>query len=237
MVGDNPSGAGNQQERPSHSSWLNRIPNDVGHYIAGFVEGEGSFNVPFRRERDRHLPWRVSLSFNVSQLGAELPEFLLSVFGTGTVRGRGDGVFYYEVTRPIDLENRVFPFFGRFPLRGPKRDDLLTFRQITALVRCGEHLNVEGIRTILELRSSMNRGGKRRYSDDLIRASLNDWESSEAIRQPALRDWRVEDMVLPSWRHGDSKSEIPCRVSSDLHEWLNDLGPVSTRDSAKLHDE
>ena len=30
-------------------------------------------------------------------------------------------------------------------------------------------------------------------------------------------------------------SEIPCRVSSDLHEWCNDLGAVSTRDSAKLH--
>ena len=30
-------------------------------------------------------------------------------------------------------------------------------------------------------------------------------------------------------------SEIPCRVSSDLHEWRNDLGAVSTGDSAKLH--
>jgi len=192
VVGDNSSGAGNQQERPSHSSWLNRIPNDVGNYIAGFVEGEGSFNVPFRRERDRRLPWRVSLSFNVSQVGAELPEFLLSVFGIGTVRGREDGVFYYEATRPIDLESRVLPFFSRFPLRGPKRKDLLTFRQITTLVRCGEHRTAEGIRTILDLRSSMNGGGKRRYSDDLIRELLNDWESSEAIRQPALHDGRVE---------------------------------------------
>jgi len=34
-----------------------------------------------------------------------------------------------------------------------------------------------------------------------------------------------------------SASEIPCRVSSDLHEWRNDLGAVSTRDSAKLHYE
>ena len=32
-------------------------------------------------------------------------------------------------------------------------------------------------------------------------------------------------------------SEIPCRVSSDLHEWRNDLGTVSTTDSAKLHYE
>jgi hypothetical protein len=33
------------------------------------------------------------------------------------------------------------------------------------------------------------------------------------------------------------ESEIPCRVSSDLHEWRNDLGAVSTRDSAKLQYE
>ena len=32
----------------------------------------------------------------------------------------------------------------------------------------------------------------------------------------------------------DLSSEIPCRVSSDLHEWRNDLGAVSTRDSVKL---
>ena len=44
-------------------------------------------------------------------------------------------------------------------------------------------------------------------------------------------------MVLAPWRHGEPKSEIPCRVSSDLHEWRNDLATVSTRDPAKLHDE
>jgi len=29
-------------------------------------------------------------------------------------------------------------------------------------------------------------------------------------------------------------SEIPCGVSSHAHEWCNNLGAVSTRDSAKL---
>ena len=95
---DNSSGADNQQERPSSSSWLDAIPSDLGHYVAGFVDGEGSFNVPIRRERDRGLPWRVSLSFNVSQIGSEAPKLLQHVFAVGTVRGRRDGVFYFEVT-------------------------------------------------------------------------------------------------------------------------------------------
>ena len=195
MSSDNLSGADNQQERPSSSAWLDSIPADVGHYIAGFVDGEGSFNVPIRRSGDRGLPWRVSLSFNVSQVGPEAPSFLRQTFGVGTVRGRGDGVFYFEVTTPSALEARVFPFFERFPLRGPKAGDLAVFREITRLVQLGQHLLPDGIIGILALRSPMNRGGKRRRSDDEIVAALRDWESSEAIRRaPSLKP-RDEDMV------------------------------------------
>lgn len=50
MSSENSSGADNQQERPSFSNWLDQVPVDVGHYIAGFVDGEGSFNIPIRRE-------------------------------------------------------------------------------------------------------------------------------------------------------------------------------------------
>jgi hypothetical protein len=183
MFSDNPTGADNQQERPGSSGWMDRIPHDLGNWVAGFVDGEGSFNVPIRRERDRGLPWRVSLSFNVSQIGHELPELLQSTFGTGTVRDRGDGVHYFEVTRPLVLIERVFPFFDRYPLRSPKRRDLEIFRVITELVRSGRHLSTSGIGDILALRAPMNRGGKRRYDEGHILAVLRDWESSEAIRK------------------------------------------------------
>ena len=202
MVSDNPSGADNQQERPSSSSWLCRVPSDLGNWIAGFVDGEGSFNVPIRRERDRGLPWRVSLSFNVSQIGEEAPELPRSVFGTGTVRGRGDGVFYFEVTRPVDLKYRVFPFFDRFELRSPKRQDLAVFRTITELVLSGRHLSVSGIEQALALRAPMNRGGKRRRSDEEIIATLRNWESSEAICRAPSKKQRDEDMVHTSRRRG-----------------------------------
>lgn len=168
MRSDNPSGAVNQQERLGSTAWLDAIPPDLGHYVAGFVDGEGSFNVPIRRERDRALPWRVSLSFNVSQIGREAPELLASTFGTGTIRGRRDGVFYFEVTKPRELAERVFPFFDRFPLRGPKAKDLKVFREITAFVQAGRHLSAAGIVTVLEMRGPMNRGGKRRRSDGEI---------------------------------------------------------------------
>ena len=172
MGSDNPSGADNQQERLAESAWLDQIPSDLGYYIAGFVEGEGSFNVPIVRERDRGLPFRVCLSFNVSQVGPEMPELLKATLGVGRTRGRPDGVFYFEVTRPDHLEERIFPFFERFQLRGPKAKELVTFRKITELVQLGRHKTIDGVEDILALRARMNRGGKRRRSDEEIIAAL-----------------------------------------------------------------
>ncbi len=191
---DNPTGAVNQQERPSSSAWLDAIPPDVGHYIAGFVDGEGSFNVPIRRSTDRGLPWRVGLSFNVSQVGTSAARSLLEVFGVGTMRSRTDGVTYYEVTKPGELKMRVIPFFERFPLR-LKNADLAIFITITELVLSGRHLSSAGIIDILTLRAPMNRGGKRRYSDDQIIQALREWESSETIRRAPRLKRGDEDMV------------------------------------------
>jgi hypothetical protein len=146
MSSDNPSGAVNQQERPSSAEWLDALPADLGNWVAGFVDGEGSFNVPIRRLRSGVFPYRVSLSFNVSQLGSDEPRLLRSVFGVGTVRGRGDGVYYFEVTTVSGCVERVFPFFDRFPLRGAKRHDLERFRRITTLIQLGRHLSPDGLR-------------------------------------------------------------------------------------------
>jgi hypothetical protein len=192
---DNPSGAVNQQERLGSAAWLDAVPRDLGHYIAGFVDGEGSFNVPIRRSRDRGLPFRVSLSFNVSQVGEEAPCLLQSIFGAGTTRGRGDGVWYFEVTKPEELEARVFPFFERFPLRLSKANDLAVFRQIATMVRTGRHLSIDGFIDILALRGPMNRGGKRRRTDEELIGALRSWESSEAIRKAPRLKPGDEDMV------------------------------------------
>jgi hypothetical protein len=132
------------------------------------------------------MPWRVSLSFNVSQVGKELPELLLETFGVGTVRRRPDDVHYFEVTRPDELVERIFPFFDRYSLRGKKAHDLEIFRKIVTRVQLGRHLQPDGIREVLSLRTPMNNGGKRRYAEGEVLRVLREWESSEAIRKAPL---------------------------------------------------
>ena len=151
-----------------------RVPTDVGFYLAGFTDGEGCFNISFRPRLDYPIPWKVSVSFNVSQKDRVILALFKRYLGCGTLRGRPDGVWYYEVTNLNAVLENVIPFFERFPfLSGKKKRDFAKFKQIVALMQNGAHLTTNGIRQILEIREDMNDGGKRRYAHVDILASID----------------------------------------------------------------
>ena len=151
-----------------------RVRREVGYYLAGFTDGEGSFNISFRPRHDYPIPWKVSVSFNVSQKDRVILALFKRYLGCGTLRGRPDGVWYYEVTNLNAIVENVIPFFERFPfLSARKKRDFAKFKQIVALMKKGAHLTKNGIRQILVIREDMNDGGKRRHAHVDILASLN----------------------------------------------------------------
>ena len=161
---------------------INRVPTNIGYYLAGFTDGEGSFNVSIRPRPDYVIPWKVSLSFNVSQKDKVILALFKRYLNCGTLRSRPDGVWYYEVTNINAIVENVIPFFERFGfLSAKKKRDFAKFKQIAALMQQNAHLTVNGIYEILEIRKDMNDGGKRRYLHEEILASLV--ESSETTRQ------------------------------------------------------
>ena len=46
---------------------MKNIPVDIGNYIAGFTDGEGSFNVSIKKRLDYKESWKLTASFNISQ--------------------------------------------------------------------------------------------------------------------------------------------------------------------------
>jgi hypothetical protein len=168
-----------------------RVPTDIGYYLAGFTDGEGSFNISFRPRPDYVIPWKISLSFNVSQKDKVILALFKRYLGCGTLQGRPDGVWYYEVTNLNAIVENVIPFFERYGfLSAKKRRDFAKFKQIVALIRSGAHLTTNGIREILDIRNDMNDGGKRRYAHEVILATLV--ESSETTRRaPALSQVKI----------------------------------------------
>jgi LAGLIDADG DNA endonuclease family protein len=176
------------------------IPEPIGWYLAGFTDGEGSFNVSFRPRSDYVFPWKVSLCFNISQRDPLVLELFQAQLGCGTMRQRTDGVWYFEVNHLADLIFSVIPFFERFGFLSTKKQrDFAKFKQLTELISSGRHLTLEGVREVLVIRREMNDGGKRRYLDDEILRRFENPQRPYA-RRPRARAMRWSDL------HGDVQS-------------------------------
>lgn len=180
---------------------VKKIPPHIGYYLAGFADGEGSFNVSFRPRGDSRRPWKVSLCFNISQRDRVILALFKRYLGCGTIRQRADGVWYYEVNNLNAIRDNVIPFFKRFRfLSAKKKRDFSKFCQIAEIVLRGEHETEEGIRRILEIRRQMNDGGKRRYEESEILARFRAGESSETVR-------RTPERVAPEMRQSDLRGD------------------------------
>ena len=191
-----------------------KVPPEIGYYLAGFTDGEGSFNISFRPRPDYQIPWKISVSFNVSQKDRVILALFKRHLGCGTLRGRPDGVWYYEVTNLNAVVENVIPFFERFKfLSAKKKRDFAKFKQIIALINKGAHLTPNGIREILEIREDMNDGGKRRYAHSEILASLG--ESSETTRQASPSSG--DDIVRSPLRNGGLE-EVISKAASESND-------------------
>ena len=131
-----------------------------GHYIAGFVDGEGSFMVVLRKREDYSLQYKVSVCFNVSQKERYILSHIKNHLGCGTIRTRPDGVSYLEVNTFAHIVKYIIPFFQKYPfLSHNKKKQFSLFCQVVRLMQQSEHHTESGLRRIIQLRHGMNRGG------------------------------------------------------------------------------
>lgn len=140
----------------------------LGFYLAGFVEGEGSFNISLRRKADYKVNWQVVMSFNVSQKDPTLLFILKEQIGCGIIKVRKiDNLYSFDVTNPNEIIQKVIPYFQKYPvLSDSKQKNFAIFCKVAKLMESGEHRNLIGLRKILELRELINegKGRKRKYA-------------------------------------------------------------------------
>ena len=170
---------------------MQNVPEHIGYYLAGFADGEGSFNVSFRPRPDYGMPWKISMCFNVSQKDRVILTLFKRYLGCGTLRGRPDGVWYYEVNNFNAIIQNVIPFFKKFGfLSAKKKRDFAKFCQLAELIKNQKHLTKEGIKNILEIRREMNDGGKRKFTESVILERCE--VSSETICQTPNQSEKIE---------------------------------------------
>lgn len=202
-IGNNATGADNQQERPGIDDW-----------IAGFVDGEGTFSVSVFRNRTTSLGWQVFPEFVVTQglKGLEALEVIQGHFKCGKIyiNRRNDNhredIARYCVRSLKDLIEVIVPFFEEHQLVTAKRLEFQKFARVVGLMENGRHHEPEGLMLIASIAESMNRRKKSKFleSSETIRQALS--EGKQSKRYAELSGCAIElseEIVRPPWRHGE----------------------------------
>jgi hypothetical protein len=168
------TGADNQQER-------------LDGYIAGYVDGEGSFSVVVNRNPTCRSGYQLVPEFHVSQNGdrAQVLGLIQARFGgCGYIKpnGRKDRTLVFVVRRREDLLTRVIPFFEQQPLLSSKHEDFEKFARIVRAMAAGHHHSASGFQELLAEALSMN--GEGRFRKVRWREVIPSYpESSETVRR------------------------------------------------------
>jgi hypothetical protein len=138
----------------------------IDGYIAGYVDGEGSFSISVQRNASCRVGFQLVPEFHVSQNGdrAQVLDVIRDRFGCGYIKpnSKRDQAVVFVVRERRALLRTVIPFFERVPLLSTKRVDFEKFAQVVRAMAVGRHLEREGFRELLDIALSMNGGGRFR---------------------------------------------------------------------------
>ena len=105
--------------------------------------------------------------------------------GVGSITYASKDTLHYRIASLHDLISVVLPHFGKYPLNSQKRADFILFKEIILLMINKEHLTIEGIQKIVNLRASINLGG----SESLKEAFPN----TVPVERPVIEDIAIDD--------------------------------------------
>ena len=64
----------------------------------------------------------------------------------------------FRVSTLNDIANVIIPHFDKYPLLTKKQADYILFKKTAIMMKKGEHLTSEGLKAIINIRASSNRG-------------------------------------------------------------------------------
>jgi len=129
------------------------------HYLTGFIDGEGCFNISILKNNELSTGWQIIPTFQISlhAKDKELLELIQKSLGVGRIYKHGPDSFYYRIFGLNNL-SVIIKHLDSFPLLTQKQADYILFKQVVELMNIGEHLTQPGILKIIHLKASINRG-------------------------------------------------------------------------------
>lgn len=117
---------------------LLKLPSD---YISGLTDGEGCFALKFRRDirHERkgspvYYYWSVEFAILLDQKDLPLLELVQKTLECGKISISKRGAARYSVSRFLDLEQRIVPFFEKHRLYGKKWEDFKLWGDAVSII-------------------------------------------------------------------------------------------------------
>jgi hypothetical protein len=130
-------------------------------WVTGFTDAEGSFIISIIKSSERRTGWRVQAIFAIQLHERDIATLyrIKSFFGVGTiVVNKKRGHANYAVRNVKDIYSFIIPHFNKYPLLTQKQADFELFQTIVNLIIQNQHTTPDGLKKIVELRASLNKG-------------------------------------------------------------------------------
>ena len=160
------------------------------HYLLGFVDGEGCFNISLKKQDSAKMRWVLDPVFHITQHKnhKELLYNFQRILGCGVViqkYGQEDTMQLIVQSRK-ELIEKVIPFFRKNKLI-VKRNSFEIFAEVVEGLDNHQHSNVKDFRKLVKKVFFMNNKGKyRRYTLKEVLDSLGSPETKRQTRKTKL---------------------------------------------------
>ena len=166
-------------------------------FVTGLSDSEGTFTIIIDKNQKRKLGWRVQAKFQIGLHKRDLG-LLLQVkefFGSIGSIGLSENMVFYSVSSVKDLTNTIIPHFEKYPLLTQKAADFLLCRQaIVDIITNKDHLTIEGLKQIINIKASMNRG-----ISQIIKLNWQPQHNIVPVNRPFINTDNIPD---PHWVTG-----------------------------------
>jgi|GEM_PF-279105 hypothetical protein len=139
------------------------------HYVAGFIDGEGCFAISIGQHKTLKNRREIKLEFEI-ELRADdrqILERIRETLGCGNIyelnyeRYGWHPHVKYKIQKLQDFQEKLIPFFRKYPLQAKKAKSFRIFCQAVEAVAKKEHLTPRGIQKFRKYQQRMRIDGKK----------------------------------------------------------------------------
>ena len=136
---------------------INNISIYNPQWLAGFTSGEGSFGVKVRKAKENSKAF-IELIFQINQhvRDKQLMACIAEYLECGKIYKHSLNAVVYRVSKTSNLNEKVIPFFIKYPVLGIKALDFKDFCSLAELISNKAHYTEEGLEKIISIKANMN---------------------------------------------------------------------------------